>query len=83
MGIAAMSQHARIEIDPTRIRFEPRGEYERAVIYGGLQVMRQFFNDPDCPIERQRAIDAAVSLLEFKWTRMSQHERLETWARCR
>lgn len=65
-----------LDIDPALFRFVPVSAYVREVHYGGLRVLSQHYNDRTCPWEQQRALDAAASLLRYRWSGMSAHQRL-------
>lgn len=69
-----------LDIDPARFRFVTVSAYVRDVYYGGLRVFIQHFNDPDCRWEQERALDAAASLLRYRWSDMSAHDRLRLLA---
>lgn len=70
----------KIQIDRDFVHSEHRADHERAVLYGRVFVVTQLYNDPNCTIERQQAVDGAVSLLRYHLERMSHHERLEFYA---
>jgi hypothetical protein len=70
-----------MELDnaPARFRFVPVSAYGRDVFYGGLRVFIPNLSDPDCRWEQHRALDAA-SLLRYRWSDMSAHDRLRLLA---
>ncbi|MDO5758356.1 MAG: hypothetical protein Q4P24_12795 [Rhodobacterales bacterium] len=67
----------KLKIDPALIRFEQIGAHERQVYYGSLQVMRQRLHEPAEDRDDAGVIRAGTSVLEFRWQRASEHQRIE------